>query len=80
MTRREMLLAAATLGLALFAAVRGFGVDAGATQAVAASHEKRISSLETFKDETLTRLGGMDGKLDALLDAQGVTYRPARRP
>lgn len=40
---------------------------------------KDVEDLKSFKNTVLEKIGNIDGKLDAMMSAQGIEYKP-RRP
>lgn len=38
-----------------------------------------VADIKTWKDAAIEKMGNMDGKLDALLTANGVEYKPKGR-
>lgn len=59
-------------------AILGCAVVFGAMRTTVEDHEVRITKVETWKDAAISQMGNMDGKLDALLQANGVTYQPKK--
>lgn len=51
-------------------------VDWGSLNTTVSNHETRIGGLEKWKDGALEAWGEVNGKLDALLRANDVEYKP----
>jgi hypothetical protein len=67
-----------TLGLAVISSGAIALMKWGGAEYTSANHEGRITKLESWKDTAVEKLGGMDAKLDLLLQANGVEYQPRR--
>lgn len=63
----------------LFLSTLGLAAIWGGSQSKAAAHEARLANIESWKDTAILQMGNMDGKLDALLMAQGVDYQPIKK-
>jgi hypothetical protein len=48
----------------------------GGAQARMSAVSDRVDRIENWKDVAVEKMGNMDGKLDALLAAQGIDYKP----
>ena len=51
----------------------------GAKNADIASLQSDVRDIKLWKDTAIQQMGNMDGKLDALLAAQGIAYQPRKK-